>query len=316
MTTIKFDNLQRECFSRCPMEFYWAHRLHLQPESKSAALVFGIALHAGLEKFYKIVQSLGWDAARASLADCCEAIAASYAAESSEPGRTVPAGDWRTADLAIAAFLQYVQDYTTDAFTVHAVERYFELALPATALTSVPDSDGIEVIYCGNMDLALEYPNARRWLAVDHKTTSQWMSKALSRLQRHPQLVGYSWALDKLFPHAENAGPCANVLQVSCRKLTGGSWSTVTTNFDRTPHIVLSANDYRQWEEFIAWTAVQLHHYNTAGFFPQNLQACNREWGSCPYVQLCQTLGPDADPATISRYGFVVSEWNPANRRA
>lgn len=316
MTIVKFDNLQRECFSRCPMEYYWAHRLHLQPESKSIALVFGIALHAGLERFYLNVQRYGWQYARNAFNECCDAITASWSRELAEPGRTIATDDYRTPDLAIATLLQYLQHHATDDFTVHAVERYFELQLPQSALDAVPDSCDLQVLYTGNMDLAIELPAARRWLAIDHKSTSQYMFKAMSRLQRHPQLVGYAWALNQLFPQAENCGPCANIAQVTCRKLASGQWSTPTVKFERTDAVVLTPNDLRQWEEFIAWTAFQLHQYDTAGFFPQNLQSCNRDWGACPYTTLCQSCGPDTDPATISRHGFVVREWNPADRRA
>jgi CRISPR/Cas system-associated exonuclease Cas4 (RecB family) len=139
---MKLDNTMVQCFNSCPRKFYWRHVRHLvQRQEGNAALLFGKAIHTGLEKLYLTNDIL----------EACNAFLIDFK----------DTGDVkRTPTKGLEILEAYHKKFFPEKWEVVKVETplMFELFK--------------DVLFCGRADLIVRYLGMS--YIVEHKTSSNF----------------------------------------------------------------------------------------------------------------------------------------------
>lgn len=180
-----FDNTMLKAFQSCPRYFYWRHVRHLAPTTMNIPLLFGIAIHAGLDAYYQTND----------IVKVVEAFVSEFGATEGD--------DKRNLDNGVRILKNYVANHPieNEPWTVTEVEKVFEIVLdPAKKLH-----------YFGRIDLIIDWPGYGI-LVVDHKTSS-WISDNYMRAHAvDRQFTGYVVGMKE---HYEKVyGAMINVLEV------------------------------------------------------------------------------------------------------
>lgn len=325
------DNSSLEKFTTCPRsaEFYLVHGR--EAAAKNAALVFGGAIHAGLETLLK-----GGD-----LAAGRQAIVNFFAAH------PVPMDDYRTCPAACEILGHYAErssfpDYEMSVASDPAgllVERSFELPLGvieincrvptqgahqwgAEAPDWTPDEteggvfiDSVHIAWSGRID-GIAYANGRMRV-LDHKTTSIGGDAFIQDFQISNQTLGYVWAGREKWPELDITGfllnaihfkrPTGKTLSLLDRGPRGGdpALSFFRSYFDYTP-------------ERIAWWKRNVHeiisdfiYHLVRGYFTSTTKNCFAKYGRCQFHDLCTVDNPNTQHALLQAPPFVEVTWNP-----
>ena len=205
------DNSSLEKFTTCPTAAKNYLVLGREAHARNAALVFGGAVHAGLEKLL-----VGADP---QLQD--EAIVNHFAKHPTPPD------EYRTPACALEVLKHYrvragFPDYQWELLADEKgllVERAFELPLGVIDVneeisygTFRAHVTKIHVAWSGRIDaVAIANGMAR---VVDHKTTSIAGDQVIQDFHLSNQTIGYVWACQQLWPQFNVSGFCGNFIHL------------------------------------------------------------------------------------------------------
>ncbi len=295
------------------------------------ALVFGAAMHAALEVWYKHYNNTFPDAAKLQeiLLLCKTAIDQAFA---EHPSSTM-GQDYRTSDYCYTCFLQYIShpeikdermkpaeldgqqlvefSFSLPLDTAEVDPRVFthygygvltdNAELEQSAAAAFKDLPCV-IEWSGIIDMVAD-SGGEHWL-VDHKTTSILSNDFFDSFEIAMQPVGYVSAARQALPHLDIKGFIVNVL--ACRKPT-----KTGTAFE--PH--RRRYQYEQWH-FDEWKAdalglIQEFLSNLhSNFFPKKTAWCAGKYGMCRYFPVC-SMNPDHRSAILQSGEYVDNTWNP-----
>ena len=312
---LEIDNSTLERFETCPrsLEYYLIRR---RQKPSRAALLYGSAIHCGLEVLYKAKK---WDEETIELAK--SAIRAEFA------GSFISTEEWRTPELACdtidkyVAHPQYKNDLQFYKFDSEKVETAFSLPLGVIELNSdLPLSyeqllgevgndelvhiKDMVVKWTGRIDLVAESPSGIQiW---DHKTTSLTGSTYFDQFRMSQQTKGYNWAYHKLYGEYP-AQTVINVLAGRKPTKTGRALEFFREPFNYTPAQI------EEWENNVSAFIADLMAHMQRGFFPMATQWCVGKYGRCPYMDVCELDLNQRENMLQSNFYENVT-WNPASK--
>ncbi len=309
---LKIDNTTMETFQTCPRSaFYYTVQRIQRPDR--AALIFGGAIHAGLEVVYRD----GFEAfaqAKLAILDHFEKHPFNYENE------------WRTPAYAIQAFAAYVSQHSLmdnlKPVDKSWVEKAFALNIGSFEVngtlpysrSQITDEAGDELLYVGTIHAQftgkidiLGYNGAardRKWV-VDHKTTSMGGETFYSDFDLAQQTHGYMWAAQEITGERA-AGFVLNALIIRKPSRTG-----VGMEFDRRfyPYTQESLDE---WKNDFLWSFENFVHSLINDQFPKYTKWCMGKYGKCQYHQIC-TLPADQRKFMIHSDAYENVTWSPLN---
>lgn len=202
------DNSMIVEYQRCQRKFYWHFLRGYTTIEKSAALVFGSAIHEALAAYYR-----GDDHTKATMAYMDEMVKAGHVLPNGEDAETVAktgvikGGDeeHRTISFGIEILNDYFEKYPTksEPFTVAQVEIGFAVGLPS-----------VDANYGGKIDLRVDSPFGHD--IVDHKTARSMGQSFFDEFNPNGQLPGYIWAVREMYGDCD--GAWVNAIQTAKTK--------------------------------------------------------------------------------------------------
>lgn len=255
-----YDSSSIKDFCMCPRRGYYRWIAGYTPKRKSAALVFGGAIHAGLDKWYRThdkVQAV--EAFRLGMVDC-------------------PEDDKRTIEKGELMLNDYTMKYAHEPFTVLDVEVNFALSMPN------------DTVLAGRMDLIIQWDDFL--YGMEHKTTSRLGNTFFLHFRPDLQIDIYCYAVRQLKGSCD--GCIINALQVAKTRqgLERDISSRGKAEIDRFERqYILITNDIK---ERLSRVDGDKQGVLKEAFY-QNLVGCHL-YGECPYKELCLF---DDDPKVI-----------------
>jgi len=295
-----------------------------EPHPTNAALIFGGALHVGIE-------ALLHGEPLASAQDRVTDFFVRHPA---------PLDEYRTLTHALQVLQHYqtrcgFADYRIEILSDDKgplIERAFELPLGVLEVGSeillhnVPTFvSHIHVAWAGRIDVvALANGKAR---IIDHKTTSQAGGKLrqnfIDDFHLSSQTRGYVWAARQLWPEHNIQSFCLDAIQF---KKPAAGMSVA----DRGPRGGEPALDFfrhyfdyeeaaiTDWAENALVRVEDFIHSMVRGFYPRETTYCfNRKYGKCSYWDVC-TVGvtnPAAAHNLLHSNAYRQVTWNPVADR-
>jgi hypothetical protein len=204
---LQIDNSSMEVFNTCPRAAFYS-KIVGRTKKESPALVYGSAIHEGLEYYYKNGRSKdSWEA------DMLTAALGVF----EDKAQDFHLDEWRTADMLCHALQKYVRKYAKEEVkplqldTGPAVEIRFSQPLGVVEFGSrvpvelldnadehtddVAKVDNVHVYWIGKIDVIVE--DSGGLFVMDHKTTQRVGNEFWNDFYLSNQMLGYAWATQK-----------------------------------------------------------------------------------------------------------------------
>jgi hypothetical protein len=307
--------------------------VHARSSPPGSALIFGAAMHAALEVWYKERTT---SPPAELLPRCYAAIQLAYAEHP-----IVPINDYRTADYCYESFCKYVTEYSSETLTpisrdgTPLIEFSFSYPIGKTELpidcfkewgfgtltndaekeqnpdfysfTSIP----VSIEWTGISDMLCSF-NGNNYI-LDHKTTSLLSQDFFDGFAIAHQPVGYVAACRAAFPELDIKGFIVNV--IACRKptaaVTPSGKKSTAKSFE--PHrAIYNYDDWviTEWKADTLALVSEFMHNLTTHFFPKKTQWCVGKYGKCRYFGTC-SLTPQYREADLASDNYVDNTWKP-----
>lgn len=343
---LRIDWSSIESFLGCNRlaEYKLVHSKSPQPKS---ALVFGAAMHAALEIWYRNKEKIGqpeqnqYDmievlTREALLQRCYLAIESTFA--------EYPIGfinDWRTPEYCVESFAKYITYYATEVVTpvLHdgkaLVEFSFSYPLGKIEIPTqvfrdwgfgkLSNNEGMErqkfMHNEGSLPCSIEWTGVvdmiasltgENWL-TDHKTTSILSGDFFDGFEIAMQPVGYVTAAKAAFPKFDIQGFMVNV--IACRKpaskVTKGGNESKAKAFEPSRRFY----PYDKWkeDEFQKDALALIEEFIanlTSNYFPRKTQWCIGKYGKCPFFEVC-SLPPEQRMMMLESGTYQENTWKP-----
>ena len=308
---LQIDNTTMEYFQTCPRsaQFYCVER---REKGERAPLIFGGAIHEGLEVLYRD----GFSALPTAKARCLDYFA-------SQP--SVQVGEWRTPEYALEALDRYVsywsmmdnlepivhngKKFVEQPFALNLGKLELNCPLPYSLSKLTADNNTAHVYvktlhiqWTGKVDIAATNASPAVYI-VDHKTTSMGGMTFFADFELAQQTHGYTWALQKLLGHRV-AGFILNALIIRKPTRTG-----VGMEFERRVY-PYSEDAITEWETDTMASVEQFVHSLIHASFPKYTKWCMGKYGACQYHQVCTLPAAQRGIMLGSSYYNDVT-WSP-----
>ena len=291
MEIFKLDNTYRGNFNACKRKHFLSRALGLIPIQGSSALRFGSTWHAFMEGYYSHIKENGWSQDGEAIKQAAEYGAAIWQYETDTYGQSFNETDYRTLENAAISFLEYCTEFQSDynMLKVTETEQMFDhvMELSNSEKKYFPNLSNLEIHFQGRLDVQVEL-SSMPWI-IEVKSTGQSIGLQCSRLNRSPQILGYSYAgRHALDFHAE--GCLVSIHQISSKRKKDGDWGKITRAFQRPPHI-FTEEDLAAWRLSFLATCSELQEYTKKDVWPMQFDACY-QFGRCQYCDLCERNTP------------------------
>lgn len=297
-----------------------------EPHPTNAALIFGGALHVGIEVLLrgpKAMAPIVNGEQEIKLEDSTELLVrAATALTLYFTKHPSPMDEYRTLPHALEVLKFYQQrlgfpDYYMEIAKDERgplIERAFELPLgtikieervqgifPYIESNEYSDKldithagiwiDTIHVAWAGRIDVVGQCNGKMR--IVDHKTTSQGSSDFINDFHLSSQTRGYLWAARQLWPELNVDGFCLDAIHFKKPSSGCGIMDRGPRGGEPALKFFRSYFDYSdasiaQWESNTMTRVEDFLHSLVRGNYPQEATYCfNRKYGKCPYHDCC-----------------------------
>lgn len=321
----------------CPRRYFWRHKLNFAIASRdddeaqtnesaperSMALVFGSAIHKGLEAAYRWLKRAQEERSRLDIPwsqaciDGSTQIAIDYFMENTTATER-EAEELRTVSKLESLMRYYFQKYPLDNRKIIDVERIDKIAITKQGFASeaainegrVKRSD-LLCWWVVKMDVVVR--TSFGLCVVDHKTTTRLGPTYASKQSPDIQFAGYIAALPILYPGEPVYGAQVDAIRVvkgsSKKRKDGSSPDDPLDNFVR---VYTTRNE----QELLATHETIVHAVRNIlmeEVYPQNPTNCF-QYGKCWALQLCQRW-PNAprDGDVHLPPGYTIEIWDPMN---
>lgn len=287
------DASKLSTYMECPRKYFYEYILGWRSTTPRQDLVFGEAVHAGLEILY----SKGFD----QLELACLVLEDTYR-KSFDPMTDDTYGA-KTVANAQEALAEYIEYYRTDP------REYTVLHTEVSGKTSI--QEGMDLYF--RLDCVMEDKKTGQKFVLEHKTTGRGGGQWLAQWPLSLQVGAYTHALYGLYPSEEVYGvrvngliflkKGTNFMRCSCAKTQAQMdvWYNTAKNWYRQlrfdQEVLLEKQD-----EFLSRTTMNLFSLNTG--------SCTR-WGVCAYHDFCCTwANPLHRVEEGPPIGFAVDHWD------
>lgn len=292
------DNSKLSQFEICPRSFLYRYALHLTAKTPSAALIYGTAIHAGLEAGFRSLSKGKEEAMDASL----KGFMQSWESQQEKlPQPIDPTMEWRGPAVAVQSLTHF---WTTQwpliaSWEVVGVEMGIEAPIPETSWR-----------YRCRIDLFARVSSGA--FIVDHKTTSWPIARMIKTDVIAPQLPSYLLAC-KLAGFSPT-GAMYNYLYAFSRKTKSG-FSQPTVDCQLLP-TTIPENRLEQVHKRMVFLIREIEECYEKWSWPMRLISCPGTYGSCEFLSLCDMYGwelPKAEEILDEALGigFMIDEWRP-----
>lgn len=278
-------------FLTCPRKFLYRHIEYLQKDTVAPPLVFGGALHEGLDVFYRAL----------SKGNCP-----------------------KVKDMQVK-FLEYAGDQlpilTTDR-EFRTLERGCDILKDYHTVYSSVDRRDMRVKYVeipfyfllddkigfvGRIDCVVEMFG--QTYIMDHKTTTSLNARYFDMYRPHHQVAAYLHVYQSI-TGVKPAGFVINAIaskQFKTKNMSDHFMRSTTTR---------SKYELEEFEEQIIWLANEISWrkslmdtVNPEIAFYQNTAACHNYGSACGFIDLCEV--PSIMRSAIKKQRYVKNEWKP-----
>lgn len=316
------DNSSTEKFKRCPTMGKYYSVLGREPHAKNSALVFGGAIHKGLEAL-----ALGKSELEQNTA-ICDYFAA----------HPTPLDVYRTPANALEVLKHYRVRCTFPDYAGHIicdgdgpiVERPFEIPIAVYTINAMianpawPEPRFVKRVHAawsGKIDMLWHREdslslNENKPHVLDHKTTSMDGEPFLQQFELASQTRGYVWAGRQKFELPDLDSFCLDKIRL---KKPSGSGSLIEKGpRGGEPPLDMQRYYYTYTDDSIAewlhdtklWISDFLQRL-VHGNFPMNDQSCVGKYGACPYFQVCTIPQKEVRTRFLASDAFTDVTWNP-----
>ena len=315
-----FDSTALEKIARCHTAGYYYLVRGREPHAKNAALTFGGAEHAGVEKLF-----LGGDSATQD-----RAITQYFT------DNPAPPDEYRTLPMALQVMQHYREqmqvrvDYKEESVRSDdhglIVERPFEIPIGVLELncdiqlpqwTEPQRVDNIHVAWSGRIDRVSFINNYSR--VVDVKTSSMGGDQFIQTFHLSPQTIGYVWASQQMWPELEIRGFALDAIYLK-KPTKGNAMIGLMEKGPRGGEPALqffrAFFEYSQLriDQWQANTMAEIEDFIFSlkrNFFPLRTQHCFNKFGRCPYFDVDVIDNPDVRIKVLESDAFKDVTWDP-----
>jgi hypothetical protein len=314
---LRVDNSTLTKFQTCPRasEYY---NLFRRTSNTSPALVFGGAIHQGLEVLY-----------RNGFTEESLLIAKQRCAQHFVDNPVIM--DWRTDAHALTCIDKYYDTFKhDDSISIFQydgapfVERSFEVQVghidiedyfpyePKLLLGHYYDEikhcgpslliSRLHIHWIGKIDAVVHHYG--KLMVMDHKTTTMLGDTFFADFDLGQQPIGYTWACQQILGYRPD-GFLVNPLALRKPTPTGKSFEFPP----RKPYYYTDAQ-LTEWHQNTMTLVSDFVSHTLRGFFPMSTVWCVGKYGMCPYHQVC-TLPTSQRPIMLSTSNFSNVTWDP-----
>jgi hypothetical protein len=144
----------------------------------------------------------------------------------------------------------------------------------------------------------------QKWI-FDFKTTGWILDQVIAKANRSPQLIGYSYAGDKVLDFKPN-GCLASFSYIGAYKSKKtGEYGEPKYEFRRVPQ-VYTEGDIKAWKLSFIDTCKDIYEAEQNNVWPESFDNCN-QYGTCPYLKLCNQ---HTEFENLNTEGFHTEFWS------
>jgi hypothetical protein len=304
---IVVDNTKRGVFRQCKCKYLLSVKHGLQSNFGSTAIRYGVAWHGIQEGYHSYVKENGWPVEAATKLEALSlALNFGKAKWDKESLTKTYHEDYKNFNTAVSAFQAYLDFFLEDQnyLKILSTEKRFECPIePENMAEDKLLSNLPPIIFTGRIDLCVEMDHMN-WI-FDFKTTGWILDQVIAKANRSPQLIGYSYAGDKVLDF-KTSGCLASFAYIGAYKSKKtGEYGDTKFDFRRVPQ-VYTAGDISNWKISFIDTCKDIQWAEENDLWPQSFDNCY-QYGSCPYLRLCQQRVPFKD---LNTEGFHVAFWD------
>ena len=282
MELLEIDNSKRKTYDSCPRKYYYEYIRNLQRTTGSSAMRYGTVFHAAMEHGYEYIRLHGWDNSSKML----EAAILGAKKAWDEETALYPYfyDDYRNLLNCTIAVKQYFETFASD-------EGFLEVVSPEKAfkIKVTCNLTGFTFYFTGKIDLQIKL-NGRIW-GNEFKTSGYSIKQQTERIQRAPQIIGYSYGLKENSPEGELPDGFLTTLHyLMSKKKKNGEYGKLSIDFGRPPQ-VFSMWDIRQWRKALIATVKRIEQDRETQQYNLNYDNCY-QYGRCTFLNLCEQQVP------------------------
>ena len=318
-----------------------------EPHPTNAALIFGGALHVGIEELLRgptLAEAMVPESPANLLRRAQERLTKFFT------DHPAPLDEYRTLNNALEVLRFYQQRMTFPDYQMEIlsdskgplIERAFELPLgvlevnaPIWLANAAPSLEysisgqpeprvfvsHVHVAWAGRIDVIAKCNGTAR--IVDHKTTSIGGDSFIADFHLSSQTRGYLWAAQQLWPELNVSGFCLDAIKLKRPTGSAGLMERGPRGGDPALEFFRSYFDYsapsvESWATNALTRVEDFIHSLTRNYFPQEVTYCfNRKYGKCPYHDVCLIAqdSPEAAKKLLHSHAFRAVTWNPTADR-
>lgn len=316
------DNTTLEKMLTCPRSFE-LYAVYGRDTLKKDALNYGSCIHHALELFYKSDDQSSPDVLTAMQESVMDYFSHNPCSD----------GEWRHADHALETVRRYFNwrkqcpiwtpilhegrkmvevpfklKLCRHTYQGQPIDYTYDLVAKGNRTTD--DAvysmnkfywESITVYWTGKIDLVIRKDGAL-W-PIDHKTTSVEGALFYQSFQLAAQLMGYSWATQKLL-NEPVAGAIVDAVIGRPHTKTG------VTHENKSFPIEFTQEQLTEWERDTKEHVRVLLDRLFMGYFPKQTAWCVSKFGRCPYHDVC-TMPNAAQPLLLMSGQYAERTWDP-----
>lgn len=305
---IELDNSGRSLFKACKRKYLFQIVHGLQSDFGSTAIRYGVVWHGIQEGYHSYIKEHGWPRDGEELQVAIQqGLKLGLEKWEEESKKKTFIDDFKNYNTAVEAFGEYLEAFKDDSKYIKVIEtekRFRVQMQPDDRTQELLLKDLPPIFFTGRIDLCVEM-DGMNWL-FDFKTTSWRLDEVISKANRSPQLLGYSYAgMSDLDFEAD--GCLLSFAQLSAYKSRKtGDYGTVKHEFRRVPQI-FTPQDMYAWKVTFLDTARDICRCFEEDIWPESFDNCF-QYGACPYLKLCRQHKNDINDLNLD--GFHVDFWS------
>jgi len=293
-TLVRINYSSLALLQKCARKAEYSLIRGLKPNLESPALLFGLAIHKGLEVYYSgerterripdnyhsTMQMIACGQWEPDWAESLLFRAARAFVEKAQPLSELPDENDRSVSSGVYMLTHYFQKYATDEYVVlrdsygPVVERKFTLPLF--------DTPSLKVDLFGQIDFVMRSDVTGQILPGDHKTAGN-LYGFYDKIKPNFQYVCYSLATREVL------GLDTNLFLVNALQVKKPPKTARGTPPDFARQVTeCTEQDYEELRLAVYDTVTRFLDYRNTGKFPMAASgACTANYGSCEFMPVC-----------------------------
>lgn len=277
MKTVLVDSQLLKAIQKCPIYTHMRFDMNLTLPKKSEALEKGNLVHHFMAGYYghRLLTNN-----KADWRDC-----ANIAFDATKPFTPTLELEQEDINNVLRCLEQYVELYKFEPIEVLVVEN------PFTFLLHESEEEDLRIIYSGVTDLIIRDHN-HNIKVFDHKSQSRKSDFVIL----DDQFEGYALASQ------------TNILYVN---VVGLQSSVKPEEKMRRVPLSYTGDLLERWKAHAIYWIKQYMVYTIDEVFPENHQGCNA-WGrNCDFLEVCQSISPEARAWKLQSSYVIGEKWDP-----